>query len=212
MKHQYDPDTNPETGIFWNKANISDKKELEIFEHNMTIICMRSMVVTPIKGSFDATHLKTIHSYIFSDVYPWAGEYRTVETSSRAPFAKPEYISGAVDTLLNELQQENFSRDASHVAKRLAYYYTELNAIHPFREGNGRTLCQFIYDLAYANSWNLNWTAITEKQLNEAAAEGMHTTPELLTKLFQKNIREASLKKERTLAKPKPSANWNITR
>ena len=61
--------------------------------------------------------------------------------------------------------------NASHLkfANRAAYYLGELNAIHPFRDGNGRAQREFIRELAARNSYALDWSRVSRDQMSEAS-------------------------------------------
>ena len=56
-------------------------------------------------------------------------------------------------------------------AKRAAYYFSEINAIHPFRDGNGRTQREFVRQLAVRNGFGLDWSAVTRDQMYEASVK-----------------------------------------
>ena len=103
----------------------------------------------PIKGPFDAARLKESHRRIFGKVYPWAGEFRQgigMMGKNRSGFVVAYGPSQNVPTALGEafakLKAEGNLQglDAGRFASRLAFYYSELDAIHAFREGNSRTL------------------------------------------------------------------------
>ena len=67
-------------------------------------------------------------------------------------FAKWEYIEDELRKLLDKLSKDNLKNlSKEEMAKKLAYYMSELNVLHPFREGNGRTIREFIRQLAYVN-------------------------------------------------------------
>ena len=91
---------------------------------------------------FDAKHLRAVHGYIFQDVYSWAGRFRTVNLarSGQFYFALAGQIDSAVDELLVQLQKEKRLEGlaAESFSHRAGHYLGELNAIHPFRDGNGR--------------------------------------------------------------------------
>ena len=89
--------------------------------------------------------LQQIHAYLFGDVYEWAGQYRTVNISKGSVFCMYPYIAEQLDSLFHDLAKERLLRDlpSYEMACRLAYYLGEINAIHPFREGNTRTTAVF---------------------------------------------------------------------
>ncbi len=150
-----------------------------------TTIRLRQLASRPISGNFDQAHLCQIHGFIFQDVYDWAGQLRTVETSSRAPFAKPEFIASSLDELLGDIRQQFPSTlPRGQLVNQLGWLYGELNAVHPFREGNGRAHCQFITDLAGRSGWNIRWSQVTQRELDEAAIQAMGRDHAMLTALI----------------------------
>ena len=95
-----------------------------------------------VTGDFSLKHMCSIHKQLFQDVYSWAGKTRTVDISKGTIFCLVQFIESQFDDLYRKLKKENFLSDISdeqEMSKRLAYYLGELNMIHPFREGNGRT-------------------------------------------------------------------------
>jgi cell filamentation protein len=99
---------------------------------------------------FDQNYLKSIHKHLFETLYTWAGEYRTVNiskgTSMFCPYMNLDAFS--ID-IFKQLESENYLRDyednttRQKFAQRLAYYMCELIVLHPFSEGNGRSLRLF---------------------------------------------------------------------
>jgi len=83
---------------------------------------------------------------LFSDLYTWAGEIRTVDIAKTGLFCMPAFIVPQTERLLARLAGESHLRglEREHFVDRLAHYLAELNAIHPFREGNGRTQRAFV--------------------------------------------------------------------
>jgi cell filamentation protein len=130
--------------------------------------------VRPIDGVFDTTHLRSIHWYIFQDVYPWAGEIRGVGISKPgALFPPPQYLKPALDDLFSRLASEGLLQALSPngFAHRAAFYLGEINAIHPFREGNGRAQREFIRELAAQAGHRLIWEGYTEAQMTDASSK-----------------------------------------
>lgn len=93
-----------------------------------------------LESSFDSAHLRDIHRFLFSDIYEWAGEYRSVNISKGSTFCMYPFTAEQLDELFAKLHRERLlgGLNKDELIVRLAYYLGELNAIHPFREGNGR--------------------------------------------------------------------------
>lgn len=98
-------------------------------------------------GRFDPAHYRTVHRHLFQDVYRWAGRYRTVRTAKDgSPFCYPEYIRPEMDKLFGRLRETVLGQlPFSTFVRRSAGFLGELNAIHPFREGNGRAQLGFLF-------------------------------------------------------------------
>ena len=168
-----DPYCYPGTDILRNKPDIRDKERLRQFEFRKTAERSMELQESPVVGRFDLAHLQAIHSYLFQDLYAWAGKIRTVDISKGSTFFahhaaiqnyadKQVFPAIARDKLLVGLDKPIF-------ITRLAYHYAEINALHPFREGNGRSTRQFIEQLARHAGFDLDYTKVSQKTWIDAA-------------------------------------------
>jgi len=143
-----DPYCYPEQTVLKNLLDIHDQATLDRYEAEIT--AARAEEPFP-AGELSAAHYCAFHRHLFQDVYSWAGEYRTVRIAKAGnPFCYPEHIPAQMNNLFSELRQQQFLRalSATHFAVAGAHFLAELNAIHPFREGNGRTQLAFFAYLA----------------------------------------------------------------
>jgi cell filamentation protein len=134
--------------VLKNKLGLRDQGELSAFE--ALSVAVRAEEPLPV-GRFSAAHYCAVHRHLFQDVYGWAGRYRTVRmTKDRSPFCFPENIGGEMRKLFARLQRADLlrGREAKAFAAEAATFLSDLNAIHPFREGNGRTQLTFTALLA----------------------------------------------------------------
>jgi cell filamentation protein len=155
-----DPYIDSETGVLKNQLGISSDKELEEAEADITAAAIASIPDEPALGEFDLEHLKNIHWELFSVVYTWAGEIRTVEMAKESTrFANSDAIEQAAKALFDELHSDNLLKDVprDQYVRRLAHYYSEVNILHPFREGNGRTERVFFSQLVVDAGSRLAW-------------------------------------------------------
>jgi cell filamentation protein len=139
-----DPYAYPGTSVLRNLLDIRDAGILEAFE--VEISTLRAEEPLP-PGTFDPTHYCSIHRHLFQDVYEWAGQYRTVRTSKGGnAFCYPEHIPAQMDVLFRSIRGgESFAeKSRREFLKEAARFLGELNAIHPFREGNGRAQLAFL--------------------------------------------------------------------
>ena len=131
-----------------NRLGLRHQDDLGAFE--AVSVALRAEEPLP-AGRFSPAHYRAIHRHLFQDVYPWAGRYRTVRMAKdRSPFCYPEYIAPEMDALFGGLRAADTLRglDAADFAQQAATFLAALNAIHPFREGNGRTQLTFMTLLA----------------------------------------------------------------
>ena len=170
-----DPHFDYEHGILRNVPGLTDQAKLDRFEAAEAAEALVRLHVNPIKGAYESAHLKKIHARIFQNIYPWAGEFRRVNMHRAAsyPFAVVQFMEQNLDHALAQLAGENHLRglDARAFAGRAAYYLGELNSIHPFREGNGRTQRELIRELAAEVGHRINWGRVTRKQMYDASIE-----------------------------------------
>lgn len=142
-----DPYVYPGTDVLKNLANIQDKNLLRSFEIEWTTqrLSEGCPAVPMTSDGYCA-----LHRHIFQDVYPWAGQLRTVELAKEnAMFCRPQFIAPQLAHRFDILaSQSNLTKvPAALFAIMAAEHISELNVIHPFREGNGRTNRAFLQAL-----------------------------------------------------------------
>ena len=108
-------------------------------------------------NDFTLEEFKKLHYYLFQDIYPFAGQFRDVQlTKGNTRFCQFQFLNDYAFELFNQLKIEQSWRSLGEAAERLAYFKSELNMLHPFREGNGRTIRIFLH--AYAKSQSIEWS------------------------------------------------------
>ena len=130
----------------------------------------------------------SIHKFLFEDIYPFAGLFRNENIAKDYfQFAEWEYIESELAKLLTELKNENFLSNLSKekFAERLAYYWAELNVLHPFREGNGRTTREFLRQLSIKNGYILNLHKVPPQDLLNASIRSIIDTSDLEKYLYE---------------------------
>lgn len=139
-----DPYAYPGTSVLRNLLDIPDQATLSAYE--VEISTLRAEEPLP-EGDFDPEHYCRIHRHLFQDVYEWAGQYRTVRTSKGGNvFCYPENIAAQMDSLFGSIRGLEVFRGVTSemFLEHGARFLGELNAIHPFREGNGRSQLSFL--------------------------------------------------------------------
>ena len=166
-----DPYCYPNSRILKNKLDIHDIDELRNTERDLSNLRNQELFNFPIVGHYDFDHLQRIHKYLFQDVYDWAGQVRTVDIAKGNLFCRSFAIESEANRIFNELRTEHLLKNLPiyQLAERRAYYLAEINALHPFREGNGRTQREFIRQLAYQNNLFLSYAGITQDEMITAS-------------------------------------------
>lgn len=180
-------------------------------------------------GQFDGEHLKAIHYHIFQDVFEWAGRTRdervklsdgTIATEPilRKPNGKPFLTGTAIPAALNsinaKIREADYLRGLSRAAfaEAGAHIMAELNAIHPFREGNGRTQRIFMEQLAEAAGHELDFTVVSKERMIQASiAANEQGDTSMMHRLFDEisNPARVSLMRDSIIALDAVKYDWN---
>lgn len=186
-----DPYVYPGTSVLKNLRDIRDPERLSKFEMDMTTRRLAELENNAPPGMFDVQHLQAIHRCIFQDVFAWAGEFRTVNISKSGDlFALNEHIVSNLERIFENLRAEDQLRDAeaSRFCRRGAFYLGEINAIHPFREGNGRTQREFMRQLALRAGYALDWSRVSREEMMEASRESFRRGNAGLEQLLDRSL------------------------
>lgn len=171
-----------DSNVLVNKFNIHDNKKLEEIERKIVLAKLYELRQNRQIGNFDVAHFVGIHKFLFEDIYPFAGLFRNENIAKgNFSFAEWEYIEDELKKLLDQLKEKKYLQnlDRDTFIKRLSYYMAELNVLHPFREGNGRTIREFIRQLAYKNGYVLNLKNINPKEMLHACIRSVVDTTQL---------------------------------
>ena len=188
-----DPYCYPNSRTLKNKLDITDIDELHDEERNLSNLRAEELMHDPIKGQFDFAHLQKIHHYLFQDIYDWAGEVRTVDVAKSNLFCRYFAIQPEAERIFRELKSEKYLQglNTGAFAERLAYYFSEINALHPFREGNGRTQREFIRQLAFQSNYFLSYAGVAKDEMVQASIESFKRNYSLLEKIILTHLRPA---------------------
>lgn len=134
------------TNVLKNKLGITSKEELTIKEDEVVFPKLTELHLKPIINDCDITNLKKVHKFLFEDIYPFAGEYRKCTLSKNGyNFLEPERIdSESIEIFSKYNCLIDNAKTPDELAFILAPFYYDLIRIHPFREGNGRSIREFI--------------------------------------------------------------------
>jgi cell filamentation protein len=185
---QGDPYVYPGTQTLRNRLGITDPQLLDHAERSLVTERLSQRVP---RGSFDLAHLCAIHRHLFQDVYDWAGKLRTVEISKgQSQFQFRQYIPTGMADVHRRLTRAGFLKGlpANEFAREAATIIGDINYIHPFREGNGRTQAQYLQQLAEQAGHRLDFRLIDPASWIDASKASHTADYSLMSEVIRKAI------------------------
>lgn len=186
----------PNTNVLINKLNITESDALAAAEREVTSLRLAVAKIEPVKGRFDLKHLQKIHATLFGDIYTWAGKLRHVNIAKGNQFCMAQHLEMYADNIFKELKAENYLIDSKNIAERLTYYLSEVNVLHPFREGNGRTQRLFIEYLAGVAGYEVNFSTVTAQEMIIASADAFAKNYDKMNNMFERIVTPISLEEQ----------------
>lgn len=170
--------------------NLEDLERAEQF-----VFTVRALEVEQDKFTIEQFNLKALmdlHHHLFQDIYSFAGKIRDVQLAKgNTRFCQMQYIQSECNRVFNELSNELEWETIEKAAAKLAYYKSELNIIHPFREGNGRTIRMFIYLLAKYKGFLWDYSKMNREEYLNAMIKSVYDVKPL-EKLILDNLKKMS--------------------
>lgn len=183
----------PDSDVLINHFSISDENRLKELETVYSLFRLSELKLKKPADPVDLSAFMEIHRSILQDVYPFAGQLRQEMISKgSSAFAHPDHIEGELHRVFNELAEENYLKDLPRevMVKRLAHYLAELNALHPFREGNGRTVREFARQLMANAGYQLDWEKVARPaEIINAFVDSFNATNDRLEELLDEIIK-----------------------
>lgn len=181
-----DPYVYPGTAVLRNVRGIRDPDELRRVETSITYFHGLRLASQRPPGGYDLKHLQAFHRELFGDLYPWAGELRTVGIAKTDPFCLPQHLESFADGVFRALERDQHLRglEQQQFVERAAHYLGEVNALHPFREGNGRAQRAFFSQLARDAGYRLRWGDVEPARNVEASIASLRGDPLPLRELL----------------------------
>lgn len=165
------------TDVLKNKLSIHDKKRLQNAEKKIVMIKLYNMIQNTKnskrpKNIYTPEYFLKIHKELFCNIYDFAGKYRKVDIAKGSfRFAECMLLEKMMQVIFSEIAEdfeglENISKEK--LAKLLAKHMANLNVLHPFREGNGRTTREYVRQIAYYFGYILDFNTFSDKEILEA--------------------------------------------
>ena len=173
-----------------NKLGIRDGKKLSEIEAQITFAKAAMLEETPIDDDFGFEHFKKIHEFLLCDLYEWAGQVRTVDISKkRTKFLDASSIE-SIGTKCFAKVREGYFEDLpfDEFVKRIAEFYNDVNYIHPFREGNGRTQRIYFAQLIRHYGYDINFADVDTDELMIATIQASSGVIDFLVEFFENSI------------------------
>lgn len=181
--------------ILQNKLGVNDPEEMKRIEADIVSIRMAELLSEPPTAQMDFDALMSIHLRLFGDLYDMAGKIRTVDIAKGgSAFCYAHFIKIEGKRIFAEMQRRMGSEHAfelDEMAVQLAWLASELNALHPFREGNGRAIRVFLMLLAHKYGFVLDYTSVPTEERLQADIEAFHGDLRKLDRLYRVMLRTA---------------------
>lgn len=184
-----DPYIDQSTGVLRNLVGVTTQDELDQLEADVTPVIIATITAYDPQqiDNFDKQLLKDLHKEIFEPFYDWAGEFRTIDIGKgNSYFAHATYIDTFLDDVFSNLPENvsEIAKDKKDFVLYLTDLYSGLNAAHPFREGNGRTIRTFVRLVAINYGWDIEWARMDPDKNIAACAEAMRADEKLMRAMF----------------------------
>ena len=172
-----DPYVDPRTGVLRNRLGITDPTVLARAEARLAAAAEVVLFGERLDlGHYDLAHLRAIHRHLFGAIYDWAGELRTVNLAKgESVFALVEWLEPQAEQVFSWLASEEhlLNRSRAEFIEGVSRFLSDLNALHPFREGNGRAQRVLLRLLAADAGWHLAWSEVGSDENAAVSAASM---------------------------------------
>jgi cell filamentation protein len=194
MSDASDPYLYPGTDVLRNVPGLRKAEQLAAFETTKTAQRSYEFLKNPVGGTFDTADLKAIHKHIFQDVFPWAGKFRTTMLGKAEHFGQPatwftppHMLEQEADRIFSLLQATDLLRGLGQLefAHQAARLLAEINKLHPFREGNGRTQRLFLDVLARQAGHVLHFDVVSRERMIQASIQANNGNLGMMTRMFE---------------------------
>jgi len=197
-----DPYLYDDVEVLKNLLNIKDEKLLEEAESNITYVKLLDIDVLSENSKFDSDYLKTLHQYIFGDIYEWAGKFRIISMTKgervlggdTVRYSYPDKIEDDLSDAIINLHNIDWSiLSIDETAKEFAKCVAQIWQVHPFREGNTRTTITFATQFASQHGFTMDKNLLKDcagyvRDALVKASDGQCSEYHYLEKIFKDAI------------------------
>lgn len=182
----------PGTTVLINKLGLQNQDALD--EVETVAVALRSIEIESEQSDapFTFDFYCNLHKRLFGDLYEWAGELRTIDISKKGTaFYPASSLNELGNAKFDRLQKMNEFRslDRPQLIDEITDFYHELNMLHPFREGNGRTQRLFFQLLLNRSGCSINFAECDTDELMAATIYAAQGIKSYLHDFFDKSIK-----------------------
>jgi cell filamentation protein len=184
-----DPYCYPGTAVLRNLLGITEFGILSEAERALSEVAAESIEFAP--PPYDLSYLRTLHQRLFSDLYDWAGEVRTVDISKdETHFCMTSRIEPEANKLFDSLAKANWFQylDRASLITASAELFGDLNVVHPFREGNGRAQRILFEHIIVNAGYGISWWAVDAQEWIQANIDAVVCDYDALKSVFERCI------------------------
>lgn len=181
------------TSVLINKFDVRDEEALSRIEAMVVPAKAAMWEADPQMATFDFAHYRAIHRWLFSDLYEWAGQVRTIDLSKKGTiFCPAKDIDGVAHAVFRRLQEQSYFIGLQKPAfvKQLTDFYQRTNELHPFREGNGRTQRLFLSQLCRHAGYKMDFSRVGTDLFMIATIQAAQGTDQLLQQVIEDAVRQ----------------------
>ncbi len=181
--------------VLKNKLGIKEEKVLKKVDTDIVLKKLNEIRELKFKKTYDEKHIKFIHKFLFEEIYDFSGEYRSENiTKENFRFSEFEYISENMISILRKIDIDNLrNMEFNNMIEIISDVMTDLNVLHPFREGNGRAIREFIRELFEELGYEINFFDIDYDEILEVSKKAVVDDREQI-KLLKKYVRKIDCK------------------
>ena len=180
----------PGTSVLINKFDIRDEAKLNEVESVLVSARNAEWLSEPKTETFDFAHYKAIHYFLFSDLYDWAGQVRTVNISKKGTRFTLAEIDRQAELIFQRLKDCDYFGGLPHdkFVEEIVDFYCVTDELHPFREGNGRTRRAFLTQLIRNAGNDINFADMDTEFLMIATSQSAQGVTDLLKPILSERI------------------------
>ena len=184
-------DCYPGTSVLINRLGLREQPLLDQAEELAVSVQSARIYESAGDDRFTFAYYRALHHALFTALYDWAGELRTINISKKGTaFCPAQELSDVGEALFARLvdADEFVGLGRGRFIRAVAEFYHDLNMLHPFREGNGRTQRLFFTLLIERAGYHIDFSAQDTDELMLATIYAAQGVMDHLIRYFEKAV------------------------